>query len=248
MKEQKLGVLGGMGPMATSVFLDKLIKNTDADKDQDHINTVILNHATLPDRTEAILEDKKLPFLNAVKKDMELFEVAGVENIAIPCNTSHYFYKEIQAMTSIHIINMIQITIEYIAQKYGTKSKIGVLATNGTIASGVYEKASQLYDLTVHNPDTTIQNRVMGTIYNIKADSHYEASELENIIQHLITVENCNCIILGCTELSCVQLNGDLKKFCIDPMELLVYESIKLSEKQPVTPLDTDNLMFHEAK
>src|SRR5699024_1562718 len=117
MIEQKLGVLGGMGPMATSVFLDKLIKNTDADKDQDHINTVILNHSTLPDRTEAILEDKKLPFLNAVKTDLELFEVAGVENIAIPCNTSHYFYKEIQSMTSINIINMIQVTIEYIAQK-----------------------------------------------------------------------------------------------------------------------------------
>lgn len=247
MNEKKLGVLGGMGPMATSVFFEKLIKNTAAEKDQDHIDTVILNHATLPDRTESILEHKKLPFLNAVKKDLELLEMAGVENIAIPCNTSHYFYNDIQSMTSIHVINMVQVTVKYIAQKYGTSSKIGVLATNGTIESGVYDEACKLYNLESHNPDADIQNRVMGTIYNIKADSNYEATELENIIKSLITEEGCHAIILGCTELSCVPLNDDLQKYCIDPMELLVHESITLSGKQSLNSFDTDNLIYHKA-
>jgi|SRR5699024_10976575 len=247
MNEKKLGVLGGMGPMATSVFFDKLIKHTDAEKDQDHIDTIILNHATLPDRTESILEHKKLPFLNAVKKDLELFETAGVENIAIPCNTSHYFYNDIQSMTSIHVINMVEVTVKYIAQKYGTNSKIGVLATNGTIESGVYEKACQLYNLKSHQPKADIQNRVMGTIYNIKADSHYEAPELETIINGLITEEGCHAIILGCTELSCVPLSNDLKKYCIDPLELLVHESIVLSGKQPLNPFHTGSFFYHEA-
>lgn len=247
MEERKLGVLGGMGPLATSVFLEKLIENTVAHKDQDHINTIILNHATLPDRTEAILENKEHGFINAIENDVKLLEQIGVKNIAMPCNTSHYFYESIQAMTHVNIINMVQKTIEYIRLNYGTNSKVGILATDGTIASGVYTNECKKNTIIPHNPNSLTQKRVMDTIYNIKADVDFHPKELECIIEDLITNENCTCVILGCTELSCVSLDESIKKYCIDPMDILVEESIQLSGKQSIHTLDDSSPVYSKA-
>ena len=91
---KKLGVIGGMGPEATSFYYARVIARTKAESDQEHINMIILSHATMPDRTQAILTGNKLPFLKAITQDARDLEMLGVENIAIPCNTSHYFLEE----------------------------------------------------------------------------------------------------------------------------------------------------------
>ena len=103
---KKLGVIGGMGPEATSFYYARVIARTKAESDQEHINMIILSHATMPDRTQAILTGNKLPFLKAITQDARDLEMLGVENIAIPCNTSHYFLEDIQKSTSVPIINM----------------------------------------------------------------------------------------------------------------------------------------------
>ena len=90
----KLGVIGGMGPLATVKFYDKVVLNTDAHNDNEHIDLVVLNHSTMPDRTRCIIEKKDLEFLNVIKKDLEILDNIGVDVVAIPCNTSHYFYDE----------------------------------------------------------------------------------------------------------------------------------------------------------
>ena len=231
MTDKKLGVIGGMGSLATKVFFEKIIENTVASKDQDRIDMIILNHATLPDRTKAILEGKELSFLNAVKPDIELLEKAGVENIAIPCNTSHYFYEQMQNMTKVNIINMVRETAAFINKRYGENSKVGILATDGTIATGIYERECLNFNLRPYHPSEFDQQRIMRTIYNIKADVNYQPYELEDMIQHLITNENCSSVILGCTELSSVYLDPEIRKYCVDPMEVLVENSIILSGK-----------------
>ena len=87
----RLGVLGGMGPLCTASFYNKLVKYTKADKDQDHIPTVILSDTLMPDRTEAILNGTYEPLLlKKAKEDIKAFENLDVTNIAIPCNTMHY--------------------------------------------------------------------------------------------------------------------------------------------------------------
>ena len=82
---KKLGVIGGMGPEATSFYYARVIARTKAESDQEHINMIILSHATMPDRTQAILTGNKLPFLKAITQDARDLEMLGVENIAIPC-------------------------------------------------------------------------------------------------------------------------------------------------------------------
>ncbi|MBO9596318.1 MAG: aspartate/glutamate racemase family protein, partial [Cohnella sp.] len=143
MEQKRLGIIGGMGSKATAVFMDMLVEHTKAERDQDHIDMVILNHASLPDRTEVIIAGEHDRFLGAVKGDIRLLEHAGVANIAIPCNTSHYFHNQMQAMTDIPIIHMVDETLQEIGRRYEAGSKVGILATNGTLRSGIYKKACE---------------------------------------------------------------------------------------------------------
>ncbi|WP_036688914.1 aspartate/glutamate racemase family protein [Paucisalibacillus globulus] len=232
VKQKKLGVLGGMGPAATSLFFEKVIENTEASKDQEHIDMVILNHATIPDRTRAIIEDNKEPFLEAVKKDFEIFEVAGVDHIAIPCNTSHYFYEEMQAMTDIYIINMIEETASYIRENFGEAAKVGILATDGTINTGIYQHVCHKYNMKAQVPNVQDQEKVMRTIYDFKADKPVDVQEFERIVERMVHQEKCDCVILGCTELSCLELATHVRPYCVDAMQVLVNRSIILSEKE----------------
>ncbi|WP_047985774.1 cysteate racemase [Ornithinibacillus californiensis] len=232
MKQKKLGVLGGMGPAATSLFFERVIENTKANKDQEHIDMVILNHATIPDRTRAILDDNKEPFLEAVRKDFEIFEAAGIDHIAIPCNTSHYFYEEMQAMTSIPIIHMIEETVNMIRSQFGQTAKVGILATDGTINTGIYQEECHKYNMKALIPNVHDQHKVMQTIYDFKADKPVDVKAFEQIISNLIEKEKCDCVILGCTELSCIEISNHLKQYCVDAMQVLVNESIIRSGKE----------------
>ncbi len=232
METKSLGVIGGMGPKATSVFFDKVIENTDAHKDQDHINMVILNHATLPDRTTAIFNNSGEDFLNSIEKDIKLLEIAGVSNIAIPCNTAHYFYNDLKKMTDINIINMIDETSKVIYNKYGENSKVAILGTKGTLSSGIYEKACKKYSINLIVPSEDIQDETMNIIYDkIKRGLIEDGSELESLVMNFIK-EGCSCVILACTELSCIKLGDNVKKHCVDALEVLVNKSIELSGKR----------------
>lgn len=234
MENKKMGVIGGMGPKATSAFFEKVIANTVSNKDQDHIDMVILNHASLPDRTHAILTKDEKPFLQLVQKDIQLLELAGVHNIAIPCNTAHYFYDKIQAMTTINVINMVHESVKEVYRRFGKKAKVGILATNGTINSGIYQKQCLEYGLQPHTPNAEVQQQVMDLIYKkVKGNLVTECDEIETIIHDLITKEGCDCIIIACTELSCLSIKEDTLNYCIDAMDVLVTETILLSDRVP---------------
>lgn len=246
MDSKSLGIIGGMGPKATSVFFDKIIENTDAQKDQEHLNIIILNHATLPDRTDAILNHKEESFLKAIKRDIKLLELAEVSNIAIPCNTSHYFYDKMKAMTDINIINMVEETIKVIVEKYGSNTKVGIMATNGTIRSDVYKKVGEQFGLELHYPEEAIQAQIMDIIYNkVKSNIHVDGKEIEDLVLHFVEKEGCSCVILACTELSVIKLTDKAAKYCVDAMEVLVRKSIELSgkrEKNDIHQSLTDSL------
>ncbi|MHA7967653.1 cysteate racemase [Paenibacillus sp. CAU 1782] len=242
MNQTSLGVIGGMGPKATAVFFDMMLENTVADRDQDHVDMVILNHASLPDRTTVILEGREEQFLEAVSKDFKLLERAGVSHIAIPCNTSHYFYRQMQEMTTIPIINMVEETVKLVYERYGEGSKVGILATNGTIKSGIYKQVCNQYGLQLHVPDERQQAQAMKIIYtNVKSNMDFSPEELEELIQELIGNEGCCCVILACTELSCITLGSVASEVSVDAMQVLVEKAIALSGRQTVHSLSVSN-------
>lgn len=234
MENKTLGVLGGMGPKATSVFFDKVIANTEAHKDQDHIDMIIMNHASLPDRTMSIMDHTEDVFLERIKKDIKLLENAGVANIALTCNTAHYFHEQMQAMTSVNLINMVDETIKFIYEKYGSGAKVGILCTDGTRRSGIYKYGCHKYNLEPYFPDADVQERVMDIIYNdVKGQMVVDTNDkLEAIIKDLVQKEHCHYVILACTELSCIRLSPEAAAYSIDAMDVLVEKSILLSGRQ----------------
>ena len=219
----KLGVIGGMGPLATVKFYDKVVLNTDAHNDNEHIDLVVLNHSTMPDRTRCIIEKKDLEFLNVIKKDLEILDNIGVDVVAIPCNTSHYFYDEFSKYTNLKIINMIEETILEI-KRIGVK-QVAVFGTIGTLNSKVYDKYAQKYGIEVKELSAEDKNSVMDIIYKIKETNNLENKEFIEILNKYCDKDTIG--IIACTELSLLDICKSINT--IDALDVLVNKSIELS-------------------
>ncbi|GGG88468.1 aspartate/glutamate racemase family protein [Paenibacillus radicis (ex Gao et al. 2016)] len=227
---QRLGVLGGMGPQATAVFMERVIARTAAKQDQEHIDMIVLNHASLPDRTDAITSGDHVAFIEAVRKDLELLELAGTANIAIPCNTSHFFYEQMQRLTSVPIIHMVNETVQEVSKSGDPVSRVGLLATDGTIKSGVYAESCERYGLEYVIPAQSLQRKVSQIIYEqVKRDGNLNAVELIKVVQQMRETYRCDRIILACTELSCIPLPLQIRSYVIDAMDVLVERAIERS-------------------
>ena len=199
----KLGVIGGMGPKATQLFMGMVIDKTNADKDQDHIPMVILNDTTIPDRTSAILKKDESTVLDKLVEDAKILEATGCSVIAVPCNTSHYFIDKVQSEVSIPIINMIKETVKYIYNQKKDIKKIAVLATDGTISVRVYQKELELLDIESYIPSKDKQAMVMDIIYNQVKKGQIGNYDMFLEIERELKEAGCDGAILACTELSC---------------------------------------------
>ena len=118
MSEQRLGVLGGMGPQATQVFYQFVLDRTDAARDQDHLPALILSDTGIPDRTTAILSGDTEGLYRRLLGDAKLLEGCGCTALAIPCNTSHYFADRLQGELNVPIIHMLRETAAALARHY----------------------------------------------------------------------------------------------------------------------------------
>ncbi|MBR1758342.1 MAG: aspartate/glutamate racemase family protein [Lachnospiraceae bacterium] len=228
-ERKKLGVIGGMGPEATSFFYARVIEHTAAGCDQEHIDMVILSHATMPDRTEAIRTGDAEPFLKTIRADAKALEALGCENIAIPCNTSHYFLPQIQEATKVPIINMIEESAKVIKKRYPEAERVGIMATDGTIGTGAYHKALEAVGLIPVEPSKERQKDVMSLIYDdVKAGDRGDRRKFDRVYADLTDL-GCDVVLLACTELSVFKEYYKLPENCVDAMDVLVKESIKRS-------------------
>lgn len=227
-----LGVIGGMGPLATQLFYKMVIENTDAHKDQEHINMVILSHATMPDRTEAIMKNRLDDLLARLTEDARVLENCGADYIAIPCNTSHILVDKLQANTKLPVINMIQTAVEKIRHTFEQGTKVGIMATDGTIKMGLYQKECEKQGLVPVVPSPENQKRVMKIIYDgVKDGGSIDYDDFEAVETELRD-QDCGCVIMGCTELSCFKEEYRLSEYFIDAMGEMAKRAISLCEKK----------------
>lgn len=223
---KKLGVIGGMGPEATNFFYARLIARTKAERDQEHIDTIILSHASMPDRTQAILTGKKDDLLRAMTEDAHNLEMLGVSNIAIPCNTSHYFYDEIQAATKVPIIHMVEESIRHVKKNWPDTKRIGIMGTDGTIQAGTYHRACERYGIIPVQPGPERQKDIMSLIYDdIKGGKTGDRNKFIRTYDELME-KGCDAIILACTEISVFKEFYQVPLNCVDAMDVLVREAI----------------------
>lgn len=227
-----LGILGGLGPMATAHFYALLTQHTKAACDQDHINVVISGRAATPDRTAYILgqsADDPFPVLAADAARLVAF---GAELLVIPCNTAHYFYDRLQAALSIPILNMVEQTV--LAARASGCGRVGLLATTGTVRTGVYQRMCERHRLSCAVPDEAAQAAVMRIIYDgIKQGRRADPVDFGRAVGSLRT-QGCDRVILGCTELSLIKRDEGLDAFYLDSMQVLAKQAILAFGKTPV--------------
>ncbi len=196
---QTIGILGGMGPMATCDLMKKIIENTEASCDQEHVRIVVDNNTNIPDRTAAILGKGKDPRPEMIKSAV-LLQAMGANVILVPCNTAHYFLKDIETCLDVPALHMPRETARLLFSQ-GVK-RAAVLATDGTIQSGIYDRELEAVGITPIHPETADQQIIMTLIYDyVKAGKPYPFPEKLQAMQQRLLQQGVQCMILGCTEL-----------------------------------------------
>ena len=229
---KKLGIIGGMGPLATQLLYKEITEHTKVSCDQEHIDMIILSHASMPDRTGAICSGNTEEVKRLLTADVEFLEKSGVDAIAVPCNTSHYFWQDMQNAAKIPVINMVSETVAEISKRGG--KKIGVLATDGTVFTGIYKKECEAAGVEYFAPDEEHQKLVMRIIYEqIKKGLPGSKEDFEKIDKHL-KQNGCDGAILACTELSCYAKDNNTDDYYVDALDVLVKKSIEICEGEYV--------------
>ena len=226
-KDKKtVGIIGGMGPGATALLFQKLIDHTDAKVDADHIHIVIDNRPSIPDRTSAILKGENTPAKYICESGKKL-EGYGAELIAIPCNTSHYFYPYIQSQLGIPVIHMLEETAKE-CKMLGFDT-VGVLATTGTKKTEIYDRALEKYGIKAIYPDQEGQELLMSLIYDyVKAGKMAESSLFLEQLKKM-SVQGAQAFVLGCTELPMVFQDGDFGIKFIDSLDVLAKRAVEMA-------------------
>jgi len=229
-----IGIIGGMGPEATADLFMKIIKATPAQKDQDHIRVLIDSNTDIADRTKAILGTGPTPAIG-MQETADKLITAGAEILVMPCNTAHYFYDDIVINESIVFLHMMKETVNYIKTNYPEVQTVGILATSGTISTGMYHKALKENELIPLEPDNEQQQKVMDAIYSswgIKA-GHYEKSRESLKEAGMSLVERgAEAVIMGCTEIPLALRGGDLPVPLIDATLVLAQAAVKAALTQ----------------
>jgi aspartate racemase len=202
-KAFKIGVVGGVGPLATVDFMGKVVRLTEARRDQDHIKMIVEQNPQIPDRTEHLIHGGTDPTI-ALFATCKKLEAAEADLIAIPCNTAHAFVERIQPHLRIPVLNMLDETMAQVGDRYPGHT-VGLLATAGTVQSGVYASAAERVRVPLIVPDAAHQARVMEAIYGpsgVKA-GYTEGTcrdDLLATVRHLAE-RGATVALLGCTEL-----------------------------------------------
>ena len=227
MSELKtIGILGGMGPEASADMFLKIVRETKALKDQDHIPIVLDSNTRIPDRTAAILRGGADPRPEMIASAKRL-SACGAEVYVMPCNTAHYFYEDLLPWVKGTFLHMPRLTAAE-AKRIGC-GKIALLATSGTIDSGIYHAAFREIapDIEMLVPEGDDQQAVMDLIYEgiKKGDAAYSYDRVNETVDHL-RKRGAERFILGCTELPIAYASGRLDILPIDPTLVLARAAV----------------------
>lgn len=242
MSKQIIGILGGMGPQATCDLFQKLIDATPATSDQEHVHIIIDNNPQIPDRTKGIqgTGPDPVPELVATAKRLA---AAGCNFVLIPCNTAHYYAKQVEEKAGVTVLSMIETVAEVAAQRLPKGATVGIVATNGTLQTGLYHDALRRHGLVPIQPEENDQAEVMDIIYGphgVKAG--FRDAPLRRrcrMVAERLVARGAQAVIAGCTEIPLVLEDGDLTVPVLDTTGLLAKEAIRRAmagEGRPLQP------------
>lgn len=234
MEKKNIGIIGGMGPLATADLFEKIVLHTEASCDQEHLRVLIDSNTRIPDRTAAILHGgaDPVPELTASAQGLER---QGADVLLMPCNTAHHFYDAVQAAVSLPVLHMIRLTAQTLEER-GIKTA-GLLATDGTVQTGIYQRCFEGTGIQLLTPDQTGQEAVMDMIYQgVKAGRRdYDAGAARTAMEALLR-QGAETLILGCTELPLAITLYQIDLPVTDPTLELALGAIRFAGGRTVLP------------
>lgn len=197
---KKLGVLGGMGPAAGAEFLVRLINQTPAKKDQEHIPAVLWSDPTVPDRSTSLLNGDDLPWPK-LREGILGLRTAGCDHIVIPCNTAHFWYDRLQEL-GVPITHIVDSVADQLRASGVVNTTIGIMGTKATISQGLYQNRLSAQGWNCITPTSSEMNElVQPAIDLIKSGKMLLAEGMLNQVMGTLNDQGANAIVLGCTEL-----------------------------------------------
>lgn len=227
MIKKTIGILGGMGPLATADLFQKITLHTDAASDQEHPRVVIDSNTDIADRTAALLRGGANPVPEMVKSAKRL-ESIGADFLIMPCNTAHNFFSDVEASVNIPMLHMIALTRDALRERGVTRA--GLLATDGTVQTGIYRRTFAGSGVELLEPVGSDQRAVMDVIYNgVKAgDLAHDVGPFRAACESLLAA-GAQALVLGCTELPLAFSLYHLDYPAVDPTLELALGAIRFA-------------------
>ncbi len=223
MKNKRIGILGGMGSLATAHYFLELTKQTKASDDQHYHRVIIDSHAQIPDRTDYILfnGEDPLPYL---KESVTLLNQANITHGFMPCFTAHYFIEELSNLANFEFVSVFDVLRDMLKKNTYIKT-IGIIATTATKEVGIFEK--YCHDVSIVYPNKIQQTAIMKAIYDddigIKSNQFTnETYQLINDVSIQLLDQDVDILIAGCTEIGVVIKHLDHQDKWLDPMMLVI--------------------------
>lgn len=227
--KQFFTVLGGMGTLATESYVRILDARTPIHRDQDYLNYIVVNHATVPDRTTWILDHSQPDYNLDLIEDIKQQSLLQPAFFVLICNTAHYAFDKLQAATDIPILNMLQETVNAIKKIKPDAKKVGLLATRGTVTAGLYDRYITDAGYEEIKPTPEILDMTEDLIYHdIKESGHSDGAKYHELVRRMIEEEGADIVILGCTELSYAEeMNPETQYPVADSQSIIVDRSLE---------------------
>jgi aspartate racemase len=220
-----IGVLGGMGPLATVDFMQKVISATPAACDQDHVPLIVYSVPQIPDRVGAVLAGTDEPF-PAILAGLRTLETAGAELIAMPCNTAHAWYDRLEASSGVEILHMADAVVRRLGR---TDQVVALMATSGTLRAGFYQRYLATAGCRVLVPSSDIQSIIARSIAAVKTGAMTEARCFFEEAAASLIRSGADRLLMACTELPLAAYGTEFEQQAIDATVCLAEACVAFS-------------------
>ncbi|HOW85623.1 MAG TPA: amino acid racemase [Candidatus Aminicenantes bacterium] len=227
-----IGILGGMGPEAGASFLVRIIRETAAGRDQDHAPVILYSRPQVPDRTRAILHGGPSP-VAALRRGLRALRDAGADFAVMPCVTAHHFHARLAAGAPLPLISLVDETVAAVRKMRPATKTVGLIATTGTVRSGLVARAFAAAGIEVLVPAPRDQERVMAAIYGKKGiKAGVTAGPPRTVLLGVaagLVRRGAQAVMAGCTEVPLALRPGDLTVPLVDPLTIGARAAVRRS-------------------
>ena len=225
----RIGVLGGMGPLASAEFIVKLVQATPAQRDQDHFPITLDSSPQIPDRP-AFIKGRGPDPMHAMTEVIRRLESAGCALIAMPCNTVHYWYDRLAGETELPIVHIADAVAQRLRELVPNARRVGVLGAFVTSRMGIYSYRLGDQWEWIYPSDDALNNQVLPAVVAVKAGDLTRGRELFMAAAQDLLKNRLDAMVLACTEIPVVLSQADIPIPIIDSTDALARHTVSVAQ------------------